>query len=602
MANWLVVIDEDEARRHAYTANVEAIIAPLAGLHVASRSGAWWAAVWAVANTAPLDVETRSESVALIWGEARDTQGELQTAASIRTAWHGGAKAQWDGYYAAAVINQAERSLTIGSDLLGIFPIYYWTDGNGLVLVGTSPELFRTHPYFRAELDITGLVGILLTNGLVNGQTLWRGVKRLGPGRRLRVANSRVWEDEAYQIPSDLGSLELPLSGHVDQLADAISSAVKRHTPAGRSYGMLLSGGLDSRMIAGFMIRGGVKPRPLTLGLDSDLEMRCSKAVANLYGLDHVTGEPEATDYPELASLNARLEHLANGFTTLRDWWTQRQVGNLGERLVTGLLADSLVGGTSISWAYSDNPPSMSYENFVQQKPKLGVPPDVLRQLLRATEAEDVIEEVEHSLRDEFTGYSDRMSYCAWRYDLAHGQRYHVGGTAWRLSFGSWPVLPMLDRHLIETVARMPAASLADRELQLALVETKLPELAALPLDRSDLISEQPQYLKPEARQLLADSIRHNLHSVRGLLSFGTPKEARYWYRINNFNGELWKRAREAAEPQRGQVGDIFDSELLRKILPPLSEKPKGQGPWVGESGRKLLLGFLFWAEHHLEQ
>jgi asparagine synthase (glutamine-hydrolysing) len=601
MANWLVVIDEDEARRAAYAASVEAIVAPIAGLHVASQGGAGWTAVWAVANTAPFSVDIRSKCGALLWGEARDTTGELQTAASIRTAWHGGAKAQWDGYYAAAVIEESERSLTVGSDLLGIFPIYYWTDRNGLVLVGTSPELFQTHPRFRADLDFTGLVGILLTNGLVNGQALWHGVKRLGPGRRLRVTSERVWEDEAYQIPSDLGSIELPLSGHVNQLADALSGAIKRHTPSGRSYGLLLSGGLDSRMIAGFMIRGGVKPRPLTLGLASDLEMRCSKAVANLYGLDHVAGEPEAADYPELACLNARWEHLANGFTTLRDWWTQRRVGNLGERLVTGLLADSLVGGTSLSWAYSDNPPSMSYENFVQQKPKLGVPPDVLRQLLRATEADKVIKEVERSLRDEFMGYSDRISYCAWRYDLAHGQRYHVGGTAWRLSFGSWPVLPMLDRQLIETVARMPAASLADRELQLALVETKLPELASLPLDRSDLISDQPQYLQPEARQLLADTIRNKLHSVRGLLSLGKQMETRYWYRINNFNGELWKRAREAAEPQRGLVGDIFDSELLRKILPSLSEKSVGQGPWVGESGRKLLLGFIYWAEHHLE-
>jgi len=602
MANWLVVIDDDRARRATYIASLESNISPLDGLRVASHNGNGWSAIWATAKTAPIDIEVQSGGGALLWGEARDANGQLQNAASIRRAWSQGKLAQWNGYYAAAVIEEDEQSTIVGSDLLGIFPVYYWTNGNGVILVATSPELFRTHPLFHSELDITGLVGILLTNGLVDGQTLWRGVKRVTPGHRLHVSGNRVWEEQAYALPSNLeiSELELPLAGHVDQLADALSGAIKRHTPPGQSYGLLLSGGLDSRMIAGFMIRNGIKPRPLTLGLPSDLEMRCSKAVASLYGLEHVTGEPEAADYPELARQHAYWEHLANGFNTLRDWWTPRRVGDLGERLVTGLLADSLIGGTSISWAYSDNPPSMSYENFLEQKPKLGVSPDVLRQLLRGTDTDDVIEEVERKLHDEFTGYSERISYCAWRYDLAHGQRYHVGGTAWRLSFGAWPVLPMLDSQLIETVSRFPAASLANREVQLALVESKLPELAPVPLDRSDIISNQPQYLKPEVRQLLADTLRHKLQNVKDLLSFGNRKEARYWYRINNFNGELWKSARDAAEPHRDMVSDIFDNELLQKILPPLSGKPKGQGPWVGESGKKLLLGFLFWAERHL--
>src|SRR6185503_4947359 len=126
------------------------------------------------------------------------------------------------------------------------------------------------------------------------------------------------------------------------------------------------------------------------------------------------------------------------------------------------------------------------------------------RDLLAPAKLAGAVDEVERKLQQEFHDYGERRSYCAWRYDLAHGQRYHVGATVWRLSFGAWPVVPMLDRAVAAIAAGIPASSLADRAAQLALVRTRLPELASLPLDRSDLMSDEPQYLEPDVRRQLA--------------------------------------------------------------------------------------------------
>jgi asparagine synthase (glutamine-hydrolysing) len=207
LANWLIAIDEDEARRSAYAVRVQSLVAPIGGLRTERRDGAGWSAVWAAANSAPVDVQVGSQGGALVWGEARDAAGALQTASAVRTAWRGGKGAQWDGFYAAAVMEEREKALTVGTDLLGIFPVYYWTDTGGVVLVATSPELFRAHPRFRPELNVTGLVGILLTNGLVDGETLWRGVRRLAPGRRLRLTDGRLWEDESYRVPAGMAAV-----------------------------------------------------------------------------------------------------------------------------------------------------------------------------------------------------------------------------------------------------------------------------------------------------------------------------------------------------------------------------------------------------------
>jgi asparagine synthase (glutamine-hydrolysing) len=602
MANWMAVLDPDQARRARFVAATAGVLAPVDGLSRGTAQCGIWTAVWAAAPAAPVDVVASDADACVLWGDALDEAGARQTAASVALAWRGGASSQWDGYHSAVAVEAGPEPLfTAGADVLGIFPIYWWTDGSGVVLAGTSPELFAAHPCFRPDLDVSGLAGILLTNGLVDGRTLWKGVRRLPAGYRLRVAGRRVWEEEAYRVPCGLGGVDLPLAGHVRQLAHAIADAVVRHVPAGRPYGLLLSGGLDSRMVAGFLHRAGIRPRALTLGLPTDLEMRCAQAVARTYGLDHVTAEPQAADYPVYAGIQARWEHLANGFNTVRDWWTRGQVAALGDRLVTGGLSDAVVGGTAMPWAYTDEGPAMTYEAFVANMPRMAVPPDVARQLLARTGQDGVVEAVAALLRAEFDSYGERRSHAAWRYDLAHGQRYHVGSTAWRLSFGAWPVLPMLDRRVIEVAANIPAASLADREAQLALVRTALPELAGVPLDRSDLMSDEPQYLTPRLRHLLASWARGRARSVGQALRLpARGEDARYWFRINNLNGDAWVRVRAAAEPHRDRVSGVLDPDLLRVILPPPPARAGAEGPRVPESGRKLLLGFVHWAADHL--
>lgn len=599
MANWILIKDNNDQRRNELAKRLESVISPVDGLTVGSAVGSGWSAVWSAAGAAPVDVDTNETGGAIVWGTALTESGEGATAADVRAAWRGGAKAQWDGYYAAVVVEDEGRTVMAGADLLGIFPVYYWTGGDGITLVGSSPEMFRHHPLFSVSLDVEALVGILLTNGLVDNRALLAGVRRLGQGCRVRSSNGQPVEDTLFSIP-EVDDDDMPFVAHIDKLYDTLAGAVDRHTSANATHAMLLSGGLDSRMVAGFMHRLGRSPRAMTLGLPGDLEMRCAKAVARYYNLDHTTGEPDADNYPDACRLAARWEHLASGFTNVRDWWTQGRLRGLGDRVVTGLLSDSLVGGCSVEWAYSDETADMSYANFVDQMPKLGIPDDVLRRLLRDADHQDFVATITQKLRDEFEGYGETIPYCAWRYDLAHGQRYHVGSIAWRMSFGAWPVIPMLDRRVIEVAAGMPGASMADRELQIAMIVDKFPDLAALPVDRSDRYFEEPEYLAPEARQLLASSLRRMIRPLKEVRQRLVSSENRYWFRINDFSGPQWMRARMAVEERRERVGQLFDHEILNQVLPSPGSRMPEDGPYIGESARKMLLGLLYWSDAYL--
>lgn len=598
MANILFALDRNKTRRNNFISGLLQNISPVEELEVKSVDATDWSLVWSVSKKASVSVASDDQGVSVVWGDAIDDSGKRQDAFSLRNEWAQKPESVWDGYYAALVAD-SQGEVLVGVDLLGIFPIFYW-HGEDVLLLSTSPELIASHPSFKTELDMRGFVGILLANGLVGGSTLLKNVRRLTPGHQLRFSRGKVTEVQTYQVPPPLAFVDMTFTAHVDMLHEVISNSVKRHAPPELDYGVLLSGGLDSRMMAGYLVHQGCKVNALTSGVPSDLDARCAAAVANVLGISHKIEEPSASGYRDYANSHAKWEHLSNGFITIRDWWIQGRIGQLGDRLVTGMLADAVIGGTAIDWAYSSSPPRMSYEAYVENMPRHGFTADALCKLLKP-EYHDLIHEMQQFLQDEFYSYSDVTAYNAWRYDLAHKERHHVGATPWRLSFGNWPVLPTLDREVLRVAAGIPAASLAYREAQLALVKKRFPELGPVPLDRSDIMSDIPQYINPRLRHMVTNNVKFKIKRLQHKLKIPVmSKETRYWYRVNNLNGELWNEVRASSDKFRDYISYAFNQEEFDLLLPGSGKQMDFKDPGATESARKLLLGYLIWAQQHL--
>jgi hypothetical protein len=69
----------------------------------------------------------------------------------------------------AAFMYGSDGSWTAGADILGVMPVYYWC-GKDCAIVASSPELFRAHASFRAELDPKALAGILRAKSSTAGR------------------------------------------------------------------------------------------------------------------------------------------------------------------------------------------------------------------------------------------------------------------------------------------------------------------------------------------------------------------------------------------------------------------------------------------------
>jgi asparagine synthase (glutamine-hydrolysing) len=221
--------------------------------------------------------------------------------------------------------------------------------------------------------------------------------------------------------------------------------------------------------------------------------------------------------------------------------------------------------------------------------------PETLKQLLRPEVFGDLVEETIGRIRADYNVLGERDSYRAMRFQLYNRSRFHVGINAWSMSFGAWPVLPLLDRNLFECLGGIPTASLSDRLLQNELVATRFPELAALPLDRNIM---DPFPLRPRFRSLLGWYLlgRH----ARALHRTLHGGEQRYYYRIYDINNPGWVAIRRQAEPYRDRVAPLFNMDVLSELLPPPDAPLRLEDGVRDASGRKTLLGLLLWANEYL--
>lgn len=596
MVNFVIVIDPNANRRMRFVRKIRSHISPVDGLSVFTCCNGDLSSVWSAGSWTPISHLSDDKGVATIWGDAINQLGsERITAGQLRRLWNKPSislPSPFDGFHAAFVYS-CDKGIVVGADLLGLFPLYYYT-AEDVLLVGSSPELFRHHESFKMEFNPRGLVGILLTNGLFNGQTLLKGVKRLNAGHLLMWRSGEEPKElEQYRIPVSTKYFDLSFSDHLDLLDKALERAVARHVPLHTRHSLMLSGGLDSRMMGGYLKRRGAQVVALTAGLPTDIEMKCAVKVASILGFEHYRANIEFEKYLFCAGLKVKWEHLANGFSGVTRWSLYSYLRKLAPRVVVGYLGDSILG----SRVHNN-----SFNTAFAILNGWGFSADALRTLLNPEVFDNHISDILAHIKNVYHKYSKVEFQKAYCFFLHHRHRFHVGSTLWMLSFGAWPVSPFVDSKVLQVAGGMPYTTLVARRMQKELLCRKFPKLARIPLDHN---SYDTTPLEPTSMQRLkqlvygdrgiwglaqARKMRHKLMKMRS--------ERRYYYRIYDFNSSGWQTIRQNAESGRKLVSNLFDENFLKELLPAANIKIKFEDGIINAAGLKTLTAFLLWLKH----
>ncbi len=607
MTHFALIATEDPDARRAFAASAIAELATCDGVAVSeAAAGPVWAG-WSSAPSAPVTVTRSGEDLTIAWGtplapDEGDAVAPAPRRERGREASGGGCEA-FDGYFAS--VRLVAGTLEAFADRLGVFPVY-WTAVGADAVLASSPRLVHAHAGRPLLVDARGLLGILLTQGPVRGRTLSSGVRRLGAGASLVWSRGETRERPGWSLPRVERDTRTPPEEQIERLHVAAARAVERQLgpPEEReSWALLLSGGRDSRLLAGYargMVDGQTRRPPpagarpdrvpaLVLGRDGDHEVRLARQAARALGLAVRRYEIPPEAYARAAAAQARWEHLAGGVSTVHMGGVADPLSALAPRVLSGYLADGILGGMGL-FPPSHPASSFTFEDFFPRLTRRALDPGALRALLRPPLA-SAVEEVVAEIREDYEAAWPDPSERLWRYLLAHAERFQIGGIPHRIASGAWPVLPVLDGAVLELAATMDPRVLGERRAQDEILRRHFPALARIPHTSQNADPAPPLLAGPLPQ--LAARLRARWGPDPG--DRARRRERRYNWFAYDFNGPGWREIRRRAEPHREAVADLFVMERLADVLPG-PETTTVSHTFFDQMGRQLLVGLMLWA------
>ena len=193
------------------------------------------------------------------------------------------------GMFALALWDPRSATLNLARDAMGMKPLYFTHVGRG-VSFASEVKAFLQLPGFNGKLDAHGLQQFLEFGYVFDGAgTSLQGVNKVLPGQRLelrlgRIVATRTW----FTPPSPDVKDGRDEAARLAELTETLGQVVSEHLIADVPVGLLLSGGLDSSVVAALAARGG----PLTticMGFgDSNVDERAhARQVADHIGSRH---------------------------------------------------------------------------------------------------------------------------------------------------------------------------------------------------------------------------------------------------------------------------------------------------------------------------
>lgn len=593
MASFVAILDPDAQRRERFLTRAQDDLAPVPKLDHGSAACGDFALRWAASPSAPVSIDEDRTGLTVLWGDAFLGDAPRRAGATDMTeAWAGPQTAPVAAGFHACVHYRwgAGGRLVAGGDVLGLFPLYHWSGGDGCVVVTSSARLVRHHPAYSERPSLEGIAGILLTGGLVDGRSVWEDVRRLAPGHLLVAAPDTATRELCqYEAPRGPGGAR---GEGVDELAErvdaAIRGAVRRHAPVGRRLTLLLSGGRDSRLLAGYLRDEGRDVDALTLGRPDDFEVVHSEAVRRHLGMPRRVEEVPFAAYRRLARTHIDAEQLHASLAGLHNWGVGELLDHERARVVVGHGLESAAGRLGARWAGLDAPVARIRETMWRFLGVRAVPLGRWKSMIRAGPLSDAAATVVESV--------DRRSTSCGSFDGAVRDhlidrwfRAHPGAVPWRLSFRAWPIVPILDPVVLEAGAA--ASRHPDRAVHDAVLRTYHPELARAPLVRPDG-SFQP--LVPGLRWT-ASVIARRARVRLGLEADGPQFERRRYRRIYDLDNAGWRDVRAMAEEHRPLLFDWFDEAELLEYVPEASQPLELSSPIDEGYGRKSMLALMLW-------
>jgi asparagine synthase (glutamine-hydrolysing) len=378
-----------------------------------------------------------------------------------------------NGSFVIVIVDEDEGAVFIANDRIAYKPLFCFSDGEALYF-GPEMKSLLLVPSLERKINLAGVADFLTNGCFTREHTLIEGLETMDKATVLKltasgIARHRYWEYDLGRIDKDRGSKH-----YQEILGGLLRQAVRRRLRTDNTYGILLSGGYDSRGILGSYLeeRGAQDLRTISWGREEDIpnsDCAIAKRLAQKLGTQHrfykLTAEEVIDNFREVILLGEGLTDFPESYDVFHRIREQQGVDVV-------LRGDHCFG--SAKWLKVHDEHTM----FLSIGLKALQSMDIYQRVLNSSYYQSFCELDAEAIRQVSSRCSaknvhDRRSF----FYVDTRTRYYFGPLNYVKNFALESFTPLLDYDILDFVSTLPVRYRLGKSLWRETVVETFPEL-----------------------------------------------------------------------------------------------------------------------------
>ena len=257
---------------------------------------------------------------------------------------------QFNGIFSFGFLDALNQKLFLARDPFGVKPLYYWSDSRSLIF---SSELRVIRSLVDDSVDVQCLSELLRLRYLPAPDTLFKNIRKVRPGHIVEVdlgENDVRLREYPYVAASPREIAKISEAEAVEHYGFLLEQAIQRQLLSDVEVGVLLSGGIDSAIVARFAQKHApYRVKAFTVGFserDQADEITEARETAGIIGLEHHDvriGFPQFLDV--LPRIISTVEEPLASTSVVPMYYLSELVSRHVKVVLSGQGADEAMGG-----------------------------------------------------------------------------------------------------------------------------------------------------------------------------------------------------------------------------------------------------------------
>lgn len=259
---------------------------------------------------------------------------------------------QLQGAFIIAVWNATQQELILANDRFGLYPLLYAHYQQTFVFAPEMKAILNL-PNFQKSLNQTALAEYMRFQQVLGQKTFFEAITLLRYASLLTYnAQTNRLTVEPYWDFSDITPLpHMSMAEATEEGSRLLDEAISIMAPSHQRTGVYLTGGMDSRLILGCLIRQQAPPPTITYGQQNSRDVVFARKTAKKVGSPHHWFDlPNGQWVADYADLHLTLTEGWNNWVHSHGITTLAQVREIIDVNLTGWMVDTSIGGCGTWW------------------------------------------------------------------------------------------------------------------------------------------------------------------------------------------------------------------------------------------------------------